>query len=138
MDPLCAWVLPRSSNASALAQLPGCVTAQVEAAAASPELLADIDALGLLRKRLCQQFSFGRRALLEEAAGGQEFGVEQGCACGAADEIVREQRQLDVEQRAFADAAYDRGHAIARVHVAARLRAALVVEYLNWMAQSGW
>src|SRR5271154_1345811 len=91
----------------------------------------------LLRKRLRHQFSFGRRALLEEPAGGEKFGVEQGCACGAADEIVREQRELDIEQRAFADAAYDGGHAIAGVHVAARLRAVLVVEYLNGMAQSG-
>src|ERR1700704_1849700 len=58
-------------------------------------------------------------AAVQEAAGGEELGVEQGGAGGAADEVVGEQGQLDVKERTFADAADDGGHAAAGVDVAA-------------------
>ena len=54
-------------------------------------------------------------AAVEEAAGGEELGVEQGGTGGATDEVVGEQGQLDVEERAFADAADDGGHAVSGV-----------------------
>jgi len=73
----------------------------------------------------------------EEAADGQEFGIEKGGAGGSAQQIVREQRELDVEERAFADAAYGGGHAVAGVDVAARLRAIFFVENDNWIFQRG-
>src|SRR5580704_16713961 len=57
-----------------------------------------------------------------ESASREQFGVEQRCSSRAAHEIVREQRQLDVEQRAFAHASDDSGHTIARVYIALRLR----------------
>src|SRR5712691_4523568 len=58
----------------------------------------------------------------QEAAGGEKLGVEKGCASGAADEVVREEREFDVEQGTPADAADDHGHAVAEVDVVARLR----------------
>src|SRR6266571_5123362 len=67
-------------------------------------------------------------AVFEEAAGGEELGVEKSAAGGATHEIVREQRELYVEQGTFADATDDGGHAISGVDVAARLRAILLVE----------
>src|SRR6266403_1055891 len=67
-------------------------------------------------------------AMLEEAAGGQEFGVEEGGTGGAADQIVREQGEFDVEQGAFADAADNSGHAVARVEIAAGLGAIFFVQ----------
>ena len=48
----------------------------------------------------------------EEAAGGEEFGVHYGGAGGAANEVVGEQGEFYVEERAFADAADDGGHAV--------------------------
>ena len=74
---------------------------------------------------------------MEEAAGGEEFGVEQGGAGGAADEIVREQGQFYIEQGTFADAADYGGHAVAGIDVAARLRAIFFVEHDNGITQSG-
>src|SRR5437667_606211 len=76
-------------------------------------------------------------AAIEEAAGGEEFGVKQGGASSAANQIVREQRELYIEQGAFADAADDGGHAVARVRVATRLGATLVVEDNDGIAQGG-
>jgi hypothetical protein len=67
-------------------------------------------------------------AAVQEAAGGEELGVEQGGAGGAADEVVGEQGQLDVKERTFADAADDGGHAAAGVDVAAGLGAILFVK----------
>jgi hypothetical protein len=78
-------------------------------------------------------FSFGDRAALDEAAGGEEFGVEQRSTGGTANQIVREQRQLHVEQRTLADTADDRGHAVAGVDVAARLRAIFFIEHHHGM-----
>jgi len=72
--------------------------------------------------------AFGVNAVVEEAAGGEEFGVEEGSASGSADEIVREQGELYVEKRAFADAADDGGHAVSGVNVASRLRAVVVLK----------
>src|SRR5258708_7395162 len=76
-------------------------------------------------------------AALEESAGSEELGVEQGGACGAADKVVREQREFYIEQGTFADAADDGGHAVAGVNVAAGLGAILVVEDDNGVSQSG-
>jgi len=76
-------------------------------------------------------------AACEEAAGGEELGVEQGGAGGATDEVVGEQGQLDVEEGAFADAADDGGHAVAGVNVATRLGAIFVVEDEDRMAHGG-
>ena len=76
-------------------------------------------------------------AVLEEAAGGEELGVEQGGAGGAADEVMREQREFDVEERAFADAADDGGHTIARFDVAAGLRAIFLGEDHDGIPQRG-
>jgi hypothetical protein len=76
-------------------------------------------------------------AVLEEAAGGEEFGVEKSGTSGATDEVVGEQREFHVEQRTFADAADDGGHAIAGVNVAARLRAILLFEDDDWVADGG-
>ncbi len=72
---------------------------------------------------------------MQQAAGGQEFGIEQGCAGGASHQIVREQRQLYVEQRAFANAADYGGHAGAGIYVAAWLRAILLFQHDNGIAQ---
>jgi len=60
-------------------------------------------------------------AVLEEAAGGQEFGVKEGGAGGATDQVVGEEGEFYVEQGAFADTAYHCGHAVAGVGVAAGL-----------------
>jgi len=76
-------------------------------------------------------------AVIEEAAGGEEFGVEEGGPCGAADEVVGEKSELDVEKRAFADAAYYGGHAVAGVDVAARLGAVVAVENDDGTADGG-
>lgn len=38
------------------------------------------------------------RTMMQEAAGGEEFGVEQGGASGTSNEIVRKQSELDVEE----------------------------------------
>jgi len=70
----------------------------------------------------------GVNAVMEKAAGGEEFGVEEGGACGSADEIVREQGEFYVKKRAFADAADDDGHAVSGVNVASRLRAVVVLK----------
>src|SRR6266850_2014182 len=67
-------------------------------------------------------------AAIEEAAGGEELGVEEGGAGGAADEVVGEQGQLDVEKGTFADAADDGGHAVSGVEVAPGLRAVFFLE----------
>ena len=74
---------------------------------------------------------------MEEAAGGEKFGVEQGGTGGAADQVVRKKRQLNVEERAFADTADDRGHAVAGVDVAAWLRAAPLVEDHHGIPEGG-
>ena len=50
---------------------------------------------------------------------------------------MREQRELYVEQGAFADAADDGGHAVAHVGIATRLWATLVVEDDDGIAQGG-
>src|SRR6266568_7494269 len=73
-------------------------------------------------------------AVSKEAAGGEELGVEKSAAGGATHEIVREQRELYVEQGTFADATDDGGHAVSGVDVAARLRAILLVEDNDRMA----
>src|ERR1700687_2280055 len=76
-----------------------------------------------------QRFSaFDLCITIQEAAGGEELGVEQGGAGSAADQVVREQCQLYVEERAFADAADHGGHAVAGIYIAARLRAIFFVE----------
>lgn len=74
---------------------------------------------------------------MEEAAGGEELGVEQSGAGGSADEIVGEQGEFDIEERAFADAADDGGHAVSGVNVAARLRAVVTFQDNDWMMDSG-
>src|SRR5262249_59480330 len=73
----------------------------------------------------------------EQAAGGEEFGVEQGGTGGTAQQVVREQRELYVEERTFANAAHGGGHAVASVDVAARLRAIFFVEDNDRIFQSG-
>src|SRR5215831_5875290 len=65
---------------------------------------------------------FWRAAMAEQAAHGQEFGVQEGGAGCAAHQIVRQQRELHIQQRAFTNAADDGGHAPAEVGVAAGLR----------------
>src|SRR5712692_11346473 len=76
-------------------------------------------------------------ARLQEAAGGEELGVEKGGAGGTAHEVVREEREFYVEQGTHADAADDRGHAVAGVDVAAGLRAIFLVENDDGMAHGG-
>src|SRR5882724_13452664 len=73
----------------------------------------------------------------EEAAGGEEFGVEEGGAGGATDEVVGEQGQLDVEEGAFADATDDRGHAVSGVEVATGLGAIFFLEDDDGIAHRG-
>src|SRR2546430_10896765 len=51
--------------------------------------------------------------------------------------MVREQRELYVEERTFADADDDGGRAVSGVGVAPRLRATLVVEDEDGIAQGG-
>src|ERR1700730_3049897 len=80
------------------------------------------------RDRLVKLGLARSEAVLEKTAGGQELGVEQSGAGGTADEVVGKQREFYVQQGAFADAADDRGHAVAGADVAARLRASFVVE----------
>ena len=74
---------------------------------------------------------------MEEAADGEEFGIEDGGTGGSADEIVREKRQLDVEERTFADAANDGGHAVTGAGVVARLRAIFLVHDDDRIADGG-
>src|SRR2546421_11385020 len=74
---------------------------------------------------------------MEEAADGEEFGVEDGGTGGSAHEIVREERELDVEKRTFADAAYDGGHAVTGIGVMARLRAIFLVHNDDRIADGG-
>ena len=76
-------------------------------------------------------------AALEEAASGEEFSVEKSGTGSTADQIVREQRELYIEERAFADAADDGGHAVAGIGVAARLGAIFVVEDDDRIFQGG-
>jgi hypothetical protein len=73
-------------------------------------------------------------AMLEEAAGGEKLGVKESAAGSATHEIVREQCELDVKERTFADATDDGGHAVAGIHVTARLRAIWFVEDDDGMA----
>ena len=65
---------------------------------------------------------------MEEASCRQEFGVEESGAGGSTNEIVREHGELDVEERAFPDAADYRGHAVSGVNIAAWLRAIVFIE----------
>src|SRR5260370_19536731 len=51
-----------------------------------------------------------RGAAVEEAAGGEEFGVEKGGAGGSGNEVVGEEGEFYVEVRAFTKAAHDGGH----------------------------
>src|SRR5216683_3783341 len=74
-------------------------------------------------------------AVFEEAAGGEELGVEKSGASGATHEIVREQRELYVEQGTFADAADDGGHAVSGVDVTAGLGTVFFVEDNDRMTQ---
>src|ERR1700740_3091850 len=83
--------------------------------------------LGRDRLRLC---GFGSRDAVarEEAAGGEELGVEKRGAGGSAQQVVREQGEFDVEERTFADSANGGGHAVAGVDITAGLRAVFFVE----------
>jgi len=76
-------------------------------------------------------------AVLEEAAGREELGVEEGGAGGATDQVVGEQGEFYVEQGAFADAAYHCGHAVASVGVAAGLGTVFLVEDDDGISQGG-
>ncbi len=51
---------------------------------------------------------------------------------------MREQGQLYIEEGAFADAAYDCGHTVSGIDVAARLGAILLFKNDDGIAQSGW
>src|SRR5580698_11310904 len=70
-----------------------------------------------------------------ESASREQFGVQERSACRSSDEIVREQSQLDVEQRAFTHASDDGSHAVAGVDVAPRLRAIVVVDNFDGMTK---
>ena len=72
--------------------------------------------------------------MFEKTARGEQLRVEKSAAGGSTHEIVREQRELHVEERAFAHTADDGGHALAGMQVAARLRAIGFVEDHNRMA----
>src|SRR5258708_19342287 len=72
-----------------------------------------------------------RGAAVEEAAGGEEFGVEKGGAGGTANEVVGEQGEFYVEERAFTNAADDGGHAVASGDVATGLGAIFFVQNHN-------
>ena len=74
---------------------------------------------------------------MEKAAGGEEFGVEKGGTGGAADEVVRKQREFDVEEGTFADTADYGGHTVSGVNVAAGLRAILLIEDDNRTPHGG-
>src|SRR3954469_7362665 len=54
---------------------------------------------------------------------GEQLGVEQGSAGGAADGVVREQRELPVEQRTRPQPADSRRHPSAALHIEPGLRA---------------
>ncbi len=54
--------------------------------------------------------------------GGEHLGVEQGRSGGAANRVVREQRELPIEQAAGAQAADGGRHAVAAIDVETRLR----------------
>src|ERR1043166_4979231 len=79
----------------------------------------------------------GNARVRKEAASREEFGVEQSGAGCSAQQVVREQGQLYVEQRAFANAADGGGHAIAGVDVAARLRTIFFIEDDDGVFQGG-
>src|SRR5260370_21164937 len=69
-----------------------------------------------------------RGAAVEEAAGGEEFGVEKGGAGGTANEGVGEQGEFYVEERAFTNASDDGGHAVRRGGVPTGLGAVFFLE----------
>jgi len=75
-------------------------------------------------------------AAIEEAAGGEEFGVEQGGTGSAADQVVREQISL-TSKSGIRGRADDGGHAVAGIGVAAGLRAIFVVEDDDRIFQGG-
>jgi len=79
----------------------------------------------------------GGDARSQEAAGGEEFGVEEGGTGGTADEVVGEQGELDVEEGAFADAADDGSHTLTGVDIAAGLGAIIALENENGLADGG-
>ena len=58
----------------------------------------------------------------QKSSCGQQFRVEQRRPRGAAHQVMRKERQLHIQQRAFADAADDGGHAVASVCILAGLR----------------
>jgi len=62
----------------------------------APAVLS-ISSNGVSRGDRLQTHPLGGNAVMEQAAGGEELGVEQGGAGGAADQVVRKQRQLYVE-----------------------------------------
>ena len=74
---------------------------------------------------------------IKEAAGGEQFGVQQRGTGGAAHQIVREQREFHVQDGALANAADDGGHAVAGVDVAPRLRTIFFVEHDDRIANGG-
>jgi hypothetical protein len=90
----------------------------------------------ILSQLMLRRFCGGDARTWQEAAGGEEFGVEQGGAGGSAQQVVREQSQLDVEKRAFADAAYGGSHTVAGVDIAPRLRTIFFIENDNGVFQS--
>src|ERR1700722_4032780 len=73
-----------------------------------------------LLARLIDRWEF---AEVEFAEHGENFSVENGCAGCSANGVVREQRELPIEDVAGAQTADSGGHAVAAHEVEARLRA---------------
>lgn len=82
-------------------------------------------------------FALSLDAVTEEAAGGEEFGVEESGTGGSANKIVREQSELNIQERTFADAADDGGHAVSGLNVAAGLRAIVTLKNNDGTRDSG-
>src|SRR5258708_21152610 len=77
---------------------------------------------------------FGGVSVMQKAADGEELGVEDGGTGGSADKIVREKGELDVEERTFADASDNGGHAATPIPVSTRLRPIVFVPDADRMA----
>src|SRR5262249_3495817 len=90
------------------------------------------------RLRLRGGFPGGNAGARKEAAGGEEFGVEQGRSCGSAQQVVRGQCEVGVEERAVADQADGGGHTVASVDVTTWLRAVFFVEDDYGILKSSW
>src|SRR5258708_4711654 len=66
------------------------------------------------------------------APGFEQFGIQHGCAGGAADGVVREHRELPLQDSAGAQTADGRSHARSQVDIEPRLRTVTRLQINDW------